>query len=346
MRKISYGIVAGIVGMFFSTPSFAVAQGLVPCGTIWGASEACTLCHLFMLIKNIIDWGMLVLTAVTFVILVAMAIYYIVSAGNSQMIETAKTGIKNTLIGFCVVLLSWVIINAVFLVLPIDRRVVTGNWWEISCNAGGSNNGGGGGGGGNNTTGYVTLCGVYGNQSLKPGESVQLKAWSSQTAPVSDCNNPGSATNVTDTATWTSSDISLATVDKGKVTAPATTLGGKNVTITATVNGKSDSGQILILLPERLNLIVCPGMKTLSVRGTVQLELYTHPTDSVCRPSNPAGYTPVGSDTATWTSSDSAKATVNSSGLVTGVSPSSAITIKATLKSDPQKQAEMSIYVQ
>ena len=112
-------------------PSTPPSNGLVPCGD--SGEPECTLCFIFTGIQNIINWGMMILTTTAFVILVAMAIVYIVSAGNSSVMETAKTGIKNTLIGFGIVLLSWVIINAVILLLPINTGFVTGNWWTINC---------------------------------------------------------------------------------------------------------------------------------------------------------------------------------------------------------------------
>lgn len=135
--------------------------GLVPCGGT--GQSTCTLCHLFQLIQNIINWGMRILTAVAFVMLVAAALMYIASAGNSSMMESAKTFIKNTLVGFTIVLLSWVIINAVILVLPINKSYVTGNWWQVSCNTttesgdGGDDGTGGTGGGGESTVGGLKI---------------------------------------------------------------------------------------------------------------------------------------------------------------------------------------------
>lgn len=160
--KIFSAILLLGIAIFFSIlPVTVDAEGLVPCG---GAGEdVCTLCHLFSGVQNIINWGMRILTAVAFVVLVAMAIVYIVSAGNSQMMETAKTGIKNTLIGFTLVLLSWVIVNAVILLLPINKTFVTGDWWKVSCSTTASSTGTG------TTVGGSTTGPTTGSPGTVPG---------------------------------------------------------------------------------------------------------------------------------------------------------------------------------
>lgn len=126
--------------------------GIVPCGrscdnsatTDVDESQICTLCHLFLLMKNITSWIFMVMTYIAFAVLVAMGVLYIVSAGNTQMIGIAKNGIKAALYGFAIVLLGWVAINVILMVLAdgaLGSDTATfsfktnGSWFTYSCDA-------------------------------------------------------------------------------------------------------------------------------------------------------------------------------------------------------------------
>jgi hypothetical protein len=130
-RKMIRILLLGMV--FFATAPMqdAHAAGLVPCGT--GNNPPCTLCHLVVGMKGIMDWGMNVMTFFAIAIIVAMAIVYIVSAGNSGMMTTAKNGIKATLIGFAVMLGSWVIVNFFMLTLANNGVGHATSWNTFTC---------------------------------------------------------------------------------------------------------------------------------------------------------------------------------------------------------------------
>lgn len=119
--------------------SASVGGGLVPCGN---SGSPCTLCHLFLLVKNIFDWIFRVMVYIGFAVLVAMGILYIVSVGNTQLIGMAKKGIWASLTGFAVVLLGWVAINVVLMVLADGTLAsgtatfsikTNGSWFEFNC---------------------------------------------------------------------------------------------------------------------------------------------------------------------------------------------------------------------
>ncbi|MFZ2984739.1 MAG: hypothetical protein WA054_02985, partial [Candidatus Moraniibacteriota bacterium] len=64
--------------------------GLVPCGRTSGtASEMapCTLCHIIIGGKGVIDWGLKIMTVTAIAVIVAMAIFYIVSTGDEGMMS-------------------------------------------------------------------------------------------------------------------------------------------------------------------------------------------------------------------------------------------------------------------
>lgn len=125
-------------------PASAAAFGLVPCAlqndnpaTNWDDRAPCTLCHFLIGMNFVVKFLRNLMTAIAIAIMVAMAIMYIVSAGNEDMMATAKKGIIGSLIGIVVILLAWVIVNFIF-TLPIfanNGLVKTdGSWDTFTCN--------------------------------------------------------------------------------------------------------------------------------------------------------------------------------------------------------------------
>ncbi len=125
-------------------PASAAAFGLIPCAlqddnqaTNWDDQAPCTLCHFLIGMNFVVKFLRNLMTAIAIAIMVAMAIMYIVSAGNEEMMATAKKGIIGSLIGIVVILLAWVIVNFIF-TLPIfanNGLVKTdGSWDTFTCN--------------------------------------------------------------------------------------------------------------------------------------------------------------------------------------------------------------------
>ncbi|MBP3435232.1 MAG: Ig-like domain-containing protein, partial [Clostridia bacterium] len=154
--------------------------------------------------------------------------------------------------------------------------------------------------------------------------SIYLLQGASQTLTV----NPTPTNATAGVVTWTSSDASIVTVDQtGKVTAVAktgtvtiTATNDKGLTATSVVNVVSDAESITI--PSG-NVEVLPNSSvTLAVKGV-----------------------PVGSNvgTLTWTSSDTAIATVDQTGTVTAVAESGTATI--TVSNDKGKSTSVTVTV-
>ena len=97
------------VFMLLSTPLSAEAA-LVNCGTRANPTP-CTICHLVQGGVSLMDWGLTIMSAIGIVVIVAMAIMYIVSAGDEGLMGSAKSGIKAALIGFAVMLSAWLIVH-------------------------------------------------------------------------------------------------------------------------------------------------------------------------------------------------------------------------------------------
>lgn len=134
--------------VFFLAGSFNYASaaketgGLVPCGhydpeltSEQNFQNRCTLCHLIVGINGIIIWGRTILIVVALTAITAGGVMYIVSAGNEEMMQTAKNIIKQALWGVVIVLGAWVIINTTMWILSVSGGlgVNATSWSDFNC---------------------------------------------------------------------------------------------------------------------------------------------------------------------------------------------------------------------
>src|SRR6266516_3169254 len=201
---------------------------------------------------------------------------------------------------------------------PLSGRVVTwvsGNGAVATVNAGGLVTSGAAGSAtitsrseGQSGTAAITVTAVPvasvavtpAATSLPTGGTVQL------TAIPKDANgNPLTGRSVA----WTSSNGAVATVSSsGLVTAVAT----GSATITATSEGQSGSASITVSNAPVASVAVAPASASVQVGQTVPL---------TATPKDASG-TPLSGRVISWSSSNTAVATVSSSGVVTGVAAS------------------------
>ena len=126
MRYFLAVMFAAVVAM---APLSAEAA-LVNCGTRTNPTP-CTVCHLVQGGVSVMDWGLTIMSAIGVVVIVAMAILYIVSAGNEGLMGTAKAGIKAALIGFAVMLSAWLIVHTTLRIFGANN--LTG--YQVGSNA-------------------------------------------------------------------------------------------------------------------------------------------------------------------------------------------------------------------
>ena len=158
--------------------------------------------------------------------------------------------------------------------------------------------------------------------------SVKIVTPSSSTLAIGDTLTLSATVTMPDasankTVTWSSSDSTIATVDSsGKIT----TIKAGSVTITATVNDKTDSISITVKAPATVSslLIDTPSTTTPTVGNTLNLSATVTMSDASTN------------KTVTWSSSDSTIATVDSSGKVTTIKVGS-VNITATSTIDTTK---------
>jgi uncharacterized protein YjdB/alpha-tubulin suppressor-like RCC1 family protein len=120
------------------------------------------------------------------------------------------------------------------------------------------------------------------------------------------------------TVTWSTSNASIATVNSA--TGVATGVAAGTATITATSEGQGGTAAVTVNPVPVASVTVSPGSSTINVGATVQLTATT----------KDANGNVLTGRVITWSTSNSALATVNATGVVTGVAAGGPVTITAT----------------
>jgi len=131
---------------FISAASAAsiIPSSLVPCGqgspTILQdgkaapnpAFKACTFCHFFVLIQNIINLLLGIFASLAVLMAVYIAFLFIFSGGSPQKITDAKGKLWLLVIGIFWVLGSWLVLNTI-LNFAVNKDVFPLPWNKINC---------------------------------------------------------------------------------------------------------------------------------------------------------------------------------------------------------------------
>ena len=128
----------GIIGVvFLLTAIFFVfhfsrstcAAGLVPC------TNDCNLCYLIVGISNIVQWLMGALLTAAFLLGITIAgMTYMISGAFPRALEFAKATFTNSLKGFVLALIAWLIINGVMNIVGY-KHPTGGNWYQFQCSS-------------------------------------------------------------------------------------------------------------------------------------------------------------------------------------------------------------------
>lgn len=99
--------------LMFSVFSFALVANnaqaaIVKCGT---GQEMCTLCDLIAGMKVVIDFLMKLSIGVALLAFAIGGVMYVISAGDSKLIDMGKSAMLNAVIGFVVIFAGFLIIN-------------------------------------------------------------------------------------------------------------------------------------------------------------------------------------------------------------------------------------------
>jgi hypothetical protein len=133
IKKIYLPIFILLMLLFFVfLPQAQAAGGLIPCGP---GKAPCTICHVFELIKNIINFLVIYVTApLAGLLFLWGGIMMITSGGSEDKFKKGKTMFVNTVIGAVIVLASWAIVNTLITTLASNTSGVNVvNWWVVNC---------------------------------------------------------------------------------------------------------------------------------------------------------------------------------------------------------------------
>lgn len=131
-NKIILLTILAILGLSSYSP--ASAAGLIPCG---GPSDPCTLCHLIVMIKGVIEFGTGILIIVAIVGITISGVMYILAGGNPEMVARAKKFMQASIIGFAIFLGAWLMISIVMQLLSAKENLgieQAQNWHTFECN--------------------------------------------------------------------------------------------------------------------------------------------------------------------------------------------------------------------
>jgi len=127
-----------------STGGFLLLKGhLVPCGRktddgnkAGDQTAECTLCHLFMLLKNIFDLMLSLVIVAAILMITVGGVVYIVSMGSPSLIGVAKSIIKKTLIGFGLMIGGWLMVYTLLTFVSTGSMLGKGTsatWFDFTC---------------------------------------------------------------------------------------------------------------------------------------------------------------------------------------------------------------------
>jgi uncharacterized protein YjdB len=150
--------------------------------------------------------------------------------------------------------------------------------------------------------------------TVSPSISNVNVAWTTNLTATARSSNGSTIPGVT--FTWSSSNTSIATVSAAGV---VTGVAPGNVTISASAGGKTGTAAVTVQLASVDRIVVTPANPSVKVNNTVQLTATVYDAQNNVLTGR----------TVTWSSSNTNRATVNSTGLVTGKATGT-VTITAT----------------
>ena len=132
----------------YKDPASKVGGGLVPCGrrcddpsTAIREDASCTLCHLFILAKRVVDFLLILVISVAILMFVVGGIMLVFAAENPQRANQAKALLTAAVIGLVVIFAAWLIVNALVFFLvegkaPLTTqigKIFTQPWNQFNC---------------------------------------------------------------------------------------------------------------------------------------------------------------------------------------------------------------------
>jgi hypothetical protein len=125
-------LIISFLVFLFLIPNFVQAD-LVPCG---GSGEPpCEICHLFVMLDTIIDFVLFyIIFPLATLLLIIGGGMFVLSAGNPQKINNAKSILFSTIFGLVIIFSSWMLVNTFMTGIGLaDWAGGGGGWYRINC---------------------------------------------------------------------------------------------------------------------------------------------------------------------------------------------------------------------
>ncbi len=126
-------IIALLAISYLLLAASSVSAALVPaCGD---PGNPCKLCHLFVLLKNIIDFLVTLSFPLAGLVIAFGGILYLTAGGNPGQIEQGKKAITAAVMGIVIVLVAWLVVDTFLVVIAGGSQPAGFPWpWnDINC---------------------------------------------------------------------------------------------------------------------------------------------------------------------------------------------------------------------
>lgn len=128
--------------LFLSLIPVQTQAGVIPCGLRQDdpdqpgdQTKQCQLCHLFVLLDNIVDFVLfkIVLPLAT-LLLVIGGILFIFSAENPENVTKGRAILTSVVIGLIIIFAAWLIINSFVMLIGVSEWTgLREGWFQIKC---------------------------------------------------------------------------------------------------------------------------------------------------------------------------------------------------------------------
>ena len=134
MKKVLI-IFSILISLFAANIVYAgfVTEPIVPCGR--ETQPDCTLCHLWHLASNIINFISFNLAIpLATILFIAAGVIFLTSGGNQEKVALARSIFTNTVIGLVIIFTSWLLVDTLIKSIASDLEGIIGAWNEFpSC---------------------------------------------------------------------------------------------------------------------------------------------------------------------------------------------------------------------
>lgn len=100
-----------VLSLFTFIPVLTNSAGLVPCGG--NGEEPCTVLHAFYLVARVTNWLLRMAGAFAVYKIIGASWSLAISQGDEESITTNKKAFTNVVLGFCLTMISFMLINTV-----------------------------------------------------------------------------------------------------------------------------------------------------------------------------------------------------------------------------------------